>query len=53
MSCVVPSVYPVDEDLIKLCTLDKLINLGLAEYFAVEIEETLAQIYRYILFNTF
>ncbi|WOH12037.1 hypothetical protein DCAR_0831534 [Daucus carota subsp. sativus] len=44
--CGVPSVYPVDEDLIKLCTLDKLINLGLAEYFAVEIEETLAQIYR-------
>lgn len=44
--CGVPSVYPVDEQLIKLCMLDKLLNLGLAEHFAEEIQDTLAQIYR-------
>ncbi|KAK1378444.1 putative geranyllinalool synthase [Heracleum sosnowskyi] len=42
----VPSVYPVDEELQKLCLLDKILNLGLAEHFAEEIKETLAQIYR-------
>lgn len=48
MSSAVPSVYPVDEELMKLCMLDKLLNLGLAEHFAEEIKETLAQIHRYI-----
>ncbi|KAL8087952.1 hypothetical protein AgCh_037916 [Apium graveolens] len=44
--CGVPSVYPVDEEFIKLCMLDKLLNLGLAEQFAEEIQTTLAQIHR-------
>ncbi|KAL8087947.1 hypothetical protein AgCh_037912 [Apium graveolens] len=43
--CGVPSVYPVDEEFIKLCMLDKLLNLGLAEHFAEEIKDTLAQIH--------
>lgn len=51
MSSAVPSVYPVDEELMKLCMLDKLLNLGLAEHFAEEIKETLAQIHRYIKIN--
>ncbi|KAL8103449.1 hypothetical protein AgCh_027870 [Apium graveolens] len=46
MSSAVPSVYPVDEEFIKLCMLDKLLNLGLAEQFAEEIQTTLAQIHR-------
>lgn len=53
MSSAVPSVYPLDEELIKLCMLDKLLNLGLAEHFAEEIKEMLAQIYRYIMLLTF
>ncbi|XP_074342164.1 S-linalool synthase-like [Apium graveolens] len=31
--CGVPSVYPVDEEFIKLRMLDKLLNLGLAECY--------------------
>lgn len=53
MSSAVPSLYPVDEELIKLYMLDKLLNLGLAEQFTEEIQDTLAQIYRYIMFMFF
>ncbi|KAF7803511.1 (E,E)-geranyllinalool synthase [Senna tora] len=42
----VPQTYPMDEDLIKLCMVNQVEKLGLAEYFAEEIEETLEQIYR-------
>lgn len=47
------SFCSLDEELIKLCMLDKLLNLGLAEHFAEEIKEMLAQIYRYIVLLTF
>ncbi|KAL8460390.1 hypothetical protein ACS0TY_032067 [Phlomoides rotata] len=42
----VPAKYPVDGDLIKLCIVDHVQGLGVAEYFDQEIEEILAQIYR-------
>ncbi|KAF7844906.1 (E,E)-geranyllinalool synthase [Senna tora] len=41
----VPQTYPMDEDLIKLCMVNQLEKLGLAEHFTEDIEETLAQIY--------
>lgn len=48
----VPAKYPMDGDLIKLCIVDHVQGLGLAEYFDQEIEEMLAQVYRYtILFE--
>ncbi|KAK0578800.1 hypothetical protein LWI29_016426 [Acer saccharum] len=43
----VPPRYPVDEDLIKLCIVNQLQRLGLAEHFIKEIEEVLAQVYRW------
>ncbi|KAI9198513.1 hypothetical protein LWI28_017222 [Acer negundo] len=43
----VPPRYPVDEDLIKLCIVNQLQRLGLAEHFMKEIEEVLAQVYRW------
>nr|GMC78824.1 (E,E)-geranyllinalool synthase [Ipomoea batatas] len=42
----VPARYPVDEELIKLCVIDHIQRLGLAEHFSQEIAETLSQIYR-------
>ncbi|XP_058073244.1 (E,E)-geranyllinalool synthase-like isoform X3 [Magnolia sinica] len=42
----VPPVYPIDEELIKLCMVDRLERLGLAEYFQEEIEEVLCGVYR-------
>ncbi|KAH7568961.1 hypothetical protein JRO89_XS06G0080700 [Xanthoceras sorbifolium] len=42
----VPPTYPMDEDLIKLCIVNQLQRLGLAEHFFKEIEEVLAQVYR-------
>ncbi|XP_047164411.1 (E,E)-geranyllinalool synthase [Vigna umbellata] len=42
----VPQTYPMDEDLIKLCMINQLQRLGLAEHFDKEIEENLAKIYR-------
>ncbi|XP_058073237.1 (E,E)-geranyllinalool synthase-like isoform X1 [Magnolia sinica] len=42
----VPPVYPIDEELVKLCMIDRLERLGLAEYFPEEIEGVLYGIYR-------
>jgi hypothetical protein len=44
----VPATYPIDEELIKLCMVNQLFRLGLAEHFVQEAEEVLAQVYRYI-----
>jgi len=43
----VPQTYPMDEDLIKLCMINQLQRLGLAEHFAKEIDDSLGKIYRY------
>ncbi|KAK0580155.1 hypothetical protein LWI29_037243 [Acer saccharum] len=43
----VPPRYPMDEDLIKLCIVNQLQRLGLAEHFIKEIEEVLEQVYRW------
>ncbi|XP_028796345.1 (E,E)-geranyllinalool synthase-like [Neltuma alba] len=40
----VPQTFPMDEDLIKLCMVNQIEKLGLAQYFVDEIKETLAQI---------
>ncbi|KAL2495085.1 geranyllinalool synthase [Forsythia ovata] len=42
----VPGKYPMDEELIKLCMVDHIQRLGLAEHFNEEIEKILAKIYR-------
>ncbi|XP_042496091.1 (E,E)-geranyllinalool synthase [Macadamia integrifolia] len=42
----VPHMYPVDEELIKLCMLNQLDKMGVAEHFHEEIEEALADVYR-------
>ncbi|XP_062162550.1 (E,E)-geranyllinalool synthase-like [Alnus glutinosa] len=42
----VPATYPIDEELIKLCMVNQLFRLGLAEHFVQEAEEVLAQVYR-------
>ncbi|XAR66427.1 Alpha-farnesene synthase [Bertholletia excelsa] len=42
----VPPVYPIDEELVSLCMVNQIQRLGLAEYFAEEIDEILGQIYR-------
>lgn len=42
----VPAKYPVDEELIKLCMVDRVQRLGLTEHFKEEIEKILAKIYR-------
>ncbi|KAA8519834.1 hypothetical protein F0562_014076 [Nyssa sinensis] len=42
----VPSIYPMDEELIKLCMVDQIQRLGLARHFNDEIEETLSSFYR-------
>ncbi|KAF8409325.1 hypothetical protein HHK36_005399 [Tetracentron sinense] len=42
----VPSIYPMDEELIKLCMVDRLERLGLAEHFFEGIEDVLAHVYR-------
>ncbi|KAJ4703420.1 Terpene synthase [Melia azedarach] len=41
----VPPTFPIDEDLIKLCIVNQLQRLGLAEHFGQEIKEILAQVY--------
>ncbi|KAM6550258.1 hypothetical protein CsatB_000066 [Cannabis sativa] len=46
MIYVVPTTYPNDKDLIKLCIINLIERLGLAEYFTVEIEEVLQQVYK-------
>ncbi|KAI8001080.1 (E,E)-geranyllinalool synthase [Camellia lanceoleosa] len=42
----VPPMYPMDEEIIKLCLVNQIIVLGLAEYFKEEIEEILSKVYR-------
>ncbi|KAK7362896.1 hypothetical protein VNO77_05021 [Canavalia gladiata] len=42
----VPEAYPMDEDLIRLCMVNQLLRLGLAEHFVEEIEEILSKVYR-------
>ncbi|XP_021294932.1 (E,E)-geranyllinalool synthase-like isoform X2 [Herrania umbratica] len=41
----VPPSYPLDEELIKLCVVNQLQRLGLADHFTHEIEANLAQLY--------
>ncbi|GMI82367.1 terpene synthase 04, GERANYLLINALOOL SYNTHASE, TERPENE SYNTHASE 4 [Hibiscus trionum] len=41
----VPPTFPMDEDLIRLCLVNQLQRLGLADHFTREIEDNLAQIY--------
>ncbi|KAH7675853.1 Alpha-farnesene synthase protein [Dioscorea alata] len=41
----VPSVYPVDEDMIRLCMVDHLSSLGCAEHFAAEIGSVMERAY--------
>ncbi|MBA0691370.1 hypothetical protein Goari_008999, partial [Gossypium aridum] len=42
----VPPTFPMDEELIRLCLVNQLQRLGLANHFTHEIEEILVQIYR-------
>uniref|UniRef100_A0A2N9HUN3 Uncharacterized protein n=1 Tax=Fagus sylvatica TaxID=28930 RepID=A0A2N9HUN3_FAGSY len=42
----VPPTYPMDEEIIKLCMMNQLLGLGLAEHFVKETEEVLAQAYK-------
>ncbi|KAK7362897.1 hypothetical protein VNO77_05022 [Canavalia gladiata] len=42
----VPQTYPMDEDLIKLCMVNQLQRLGLAEHFVEEIKQILTKVYR-------
>ncbi|XP_059635113.1 (E,E)-geranyllinalool synthase-like [Cornus florida] len=42
----VPSIYPMDEELIKLCMINQIQRLGLSEHFNEEIEDTLSEVYR-------
>ncbi|KAA8515303.1 hypothetical protein F0562_018467 [Nyssa sinensis] len=42
----VPSMYPMDEELIKLCMVNQIQRLGLAEHFNLEIEEIMSQVYK-------
>ncbi|XP_058095948.1 (E,E)-geranyllinalool synthase-like isoform X1 [Magnolia sinica] len=41
----VPPTYPIDEDLIKLCIVDRLERLGLDEHFHKEIKAVLSDVY--------
>ncbi|KAF7115943.1 hypothetical protein RHSIM_RhsimUnG0042700 [Rhododendron simsii] len=42
----VPTTYPVDGELIRLCLVNHIQRLGLAEHFTKEIDEVLENIYR-------
>ncbi|KAM7530691.1 hypothetical protein LguiB_034101 [Lonicera macranthoides] len=42
----VPPMYPMDEEMIKLCIVNQIQRLGLAEHFKEEIEEILIKGYR-------
>ncbi|KAJ6767149.1 ENT-COPALYL DIPHOSPHATE SYNTHASE CHLOROPLASTIC [Salix purpurea] len=42
----VPQTYPMDEELLRLCMVNQLQKLGLAEHFEQEIEGLLEQVYR-------
>ncbi|XP_059660928.1 (E,E)-geranyllinalool synthase-like [Cornus florida] len=41
----VPSMYPMDEELIKLCMVNQIQRLGLSEHFNEEIENILSEVY--------
>ncbi|KAK6149889.1 hypothetical protein DH2020_017414 [Rehmannia glutinosa] len=41
----VPAKYPMDGDLIRLCMVDHVQGLGLAEHFNEDIQQILAQVY--------
>ncbi|GMN50864.1 hypothetical protein TIFTF001_020016 [Ficus carica] len=48
----VPSIYPIDEDLIKLCVINHVQRLGLAEPFMLETEQVLEQVHKnYMMMN--
>lgn len=49
--CAVPKTYPVDEELIKLCTINHVERLGLSEYFMLEKEKALEEAYKYIILH--
>nr|QWB49557.1 terpene synthase 26 [Aquilaria sinensis] len=42
----VPPTYPLDEELIRLCLVNQIQRLGLAQHFTHEIETILSQAYR-------
>ncbi|XP_058196741.1 (E,E)-geranyllinalool synthase-like [Rhododendron vialii] len=42
----VPTTYPVDGELMRLCLVNHIQRLGLAEHFTKEIDEILERIYR-------
>ncbi|KAJ4849672.1 hypothetical protein Tsubulata_019870 [Turnera subulata] len=45
-SAGVPAVYPIDEELTKLCMVNHIKRMGIAEHFNQEIEGVLEQVYR-------
>ncbi|TQD81442.1 hypothetical protein C1H46_033027 [Malus baccata] len=42
----VPAIYPMDEDLLRVCLVNRIERLGLAEHFLAEITSMLGQVYR-------
>ena len=42
----VPSVYPMDEELVKLSMVNQLQRLGLAQHFVDEIDQILSVVHR-------
>jgi len=42
----VPQKYPLNEDLIKLSMVNLIESTGLGEFFGIEIEHVLEQVYR-------
>ncbi|KAM1187874.1 hypothetical protein ACFX2J_023747 [Malus domestica] len=42
----VPAIYPMDEDLLRVCLVNRIERLGLAEHFMAEITSMLGQVYR-------
>ncbi|XP_052182999.1 (E,E)-geranyllinalool synthase [Diospyros lotus] len=42
----VPPMYPMDGEFVKLCLVNQILLLGLAEYFTEEIGEILSEVYR-------
>ncbi|KAB2610496.1 S-linalool synthase-like [Pyrus ussuriensis x Pyrus communis] len=42
----VPAIYPMDEDILRVCLVNRIERLGLAEHFMAEISSMLGQLYR-------
>ncbi|KAM0958648.1 hypothetical protein ACFX2C_023912 [Malus domestica] len=42
----VPAIYPMDENLLRVCLVNRTERLGLAEHFMAEITTMLGQVYR-------